>query len=67
MVCLITAVLLINGWTENVFMRIRKDIRKGAYISADSPYSNFFSFHDPNAGRIILPMMDGGHMILCRN
>lgn len=46
---LTTVDLLINGWTENGSMKIRKDTcEKGAYISADSPYRSFFCFQDQN-------------------
>ena len=40
---------------------------KGAYVSADSPYRNFFSLMILMHGHITPPMMDGGHTIHCLN
>ena len=40
---------------------------KGAYVSADSPYRNFFSFNDPNAWPYNTSYDDGGHTIHCLN
>ena len=40
---------------------------KGAYISADSPIGITLISMTRTAGRTILPMMDGGLMILCRS
>ena len=48
-------------------MRIRKDNPKGAYVSADSPYRNFFSFNDLNAWPYNTSYDDGGHTIHCLN
>ena len=33
----------------DVYKRQQEGYPKGAYVSADSPYRNFFSFNDPNA------------------
>ena len=42
---------------------------KGAYVTRDSPYREFFHFHDDReeAWPYTEVMTDGGDMLLCRN
>lgn len=44
----ITVVLLINGWNRERIYDKNPEYDKGAYVSGDSPYRNFFSFHSEN-------------------
>ena len=45
-------------------MRMRPDMKKGAYISKDSPYHNYFQFLMIMRGLITVHMMAGGEWLV---
>ena len=66
MVCLIIAAPSINGWIGNASMRILKATRRGPILLRKVSIIISLNFMRTD-GLIILPMMDGGDMILSRN
>lgn len=57
-----------NKWLDREQLYESDDsYEKGAFVSEDSPYHDFFNFIRMEAGRIILITMGGGGMIHCQN